>query len=185
MKKKDLVALALALRREMDLTPHDRFDPLALAELYGVQVLCLSELGCSPSPLEHLQTTRPEVFSGALIPFDDGSTVIVENDAHVPERRASTASHEMAHVVLEHPFAPALSDGKGCRLTNRELEAEANELAGELLLPTAAARQLAYDRVSDAVAAQRFGVSIQFAAWRLNSTGSRLIAARAHAKKGR
>ncbi len=185
MNKSELRRLALALRREVALTAYDRFDPLVLAELYGVQVLRLSELGCSREVLGHFQTVRPQVFSGALIPLTDGSTVIVENDGHAPERRVSTASHEMAHVVLEHPFAAALADSTGCRVANQALEAEAAELSGELLLPTDAARRLALDGASDETAAERFGVSVAFARWRLNVTGARKIAARALAKRRR
>lgn len=185
MNKAHLRQFALELRLEVGLTPHERFDPLRLADLYGVPVLRLSTLECSPEALEHFQIKRPGVFSGALIPLDDGSTVIVENDTHTPERRASTTTHEMAHVMLEHPFVAALADSNGCRLTNRALEAEAAELSGELLLPMEAALKLAYDQVPDDVAAQRFGVSKVFASWRLNSTGARKIAARARAKRHR
>lgn len=183
MNKSQLRRLAVELRREVGLDSYERFDPLALADLYGVPVLRLSELECSAAALEHFQVDRPDVFSGALIPLSDGSTVIVENDSHVPERRMSTAGHEMAHVVLEHPFAAALADGNGCRVADRTFEAEASELSGELLLPTQAARRLALDGVDDQAAAARFGVSLSFARWRLNSTGARIIAARAGAKR--
>lgn len=185
MNKSSLRWLALELRQELALTAYDRCDPFALAELYGVQVLRLSMLEGSAEVRDYFLTVRSQVFSGALIPLTDGSTVIVENDGHANERRVSTASHEMAHVVLEHPFAAALTDSTGCRVANRTLEAEAAELSGELLLPTEAAVRLALDGVSDETAAQRFGVSAPFARWRLNVTGARKIAARARAKRSR
>lgn len=185
MNKSALRRLALELRQELALTAYDRFDPVVLAELYGVQVLRLYELECSPEVFDHFQIVRPQVFSDALIPLTDGGTVIVENDGHAPERRISTASHEMAHVVLEHPFAAALADSTGCRVADRALETEAAELSGELLLPTDAAVRLALDSVSDETAAERFGVSVPFARWRLNVTGARKIAARARAKRRR
>lgn len=183
MKKSALRRLALELRDELNLTPHDPFDPFALASLYGVDVVRLSEIQCSPDVLAHFQIVRPDAFSGALVPFSDGSTVIIENDSHVRERRASTASHEMAHVVLEHPFRASLIDAKGCRTADQEHEAEAAELSGELLFPFDAARRLAYRGVSDEDAAERFGVSVELARWRMNATGARKIAARAHAKR--
>lgn len=183
MNKSALKRLALELREEVNLTAHEPFDPLELARLYGIDVWCLSELDCSAEALAHFQIDRPDVFSGALVPLSDGSTVIVENDRHIPERRVSTASHELAHVVLEHPFAATLTDGNGCRVTTPEYEEEAAELSGELLMPFEACRRLAFYRVSDEEAARRFGVSVEFARWRLNSTGSRKIAARAHAKR--
>jgi Zn-dependent peptidase ImmA (M78 family) len=95
----------------------------------------------------------------------------------------STASHEISHVVLEHPFEATLTDSGQCRVMNKEIEAEAAELSGELLLPTEAARQLAYHEVPDEEVAHRFGVSVRFATWRMNVTGARKIAARAHAKR--
>lgn len=185
MNKAALKRLALELRREVDLTAHDLFDPLILAKLYGVEVVRLSEIACSPEALRHFQIVRPERFSGALVPLPDGSTVIIENDCHEQERRASTASHEVAHVALEHPFAATLADSKGCRVSIKEHEAEAAELSGELLLPSDAARQLAFDQVADDEVASRFGISVPFARWRMNATGARKFAARARAKRRR
>jgi hypothetical protein len=52
-------------------------------------------------------------------------------------------------------------------------------------LPTDAARRLALDGASDEAAAEQFGVSVDLARWRLNATGARKIAARAHAKRRR
>lgn len=182
MNKSALRRLALEVREEVDLTPQDPFDPFELAKLYGVDVVRLSDVECSRAALEHFQITRPEVFSGALVPFSDGSTVIVENDAHSWERRVSTASHEMAHVVLEHPFRAALTNAKGCRIADQEHEGEATELGAELLIPTEAARRLAYNGATDEEAAVRYGVSVALARWRLNVTGARKIAVRARAK---
>lgn len=184
MNKAALKRLALELRSELDLTAHDPFDPLTLAELYGVEVVQLSTLECSPAALGHFQIDRPDIFSGALVPLADGGTVIVENDGHLPERRVSTASHEMAHVVLEHPFGATLSDAGKCRLVNKDLEDEAAELSGELLLPTDAARRLALQGASNDEAARQFGVSVDLARWRMNATGARKYAERARQKRG-
>jgi hypothetical protein len=185
LKKAQLKALALELRREVGLTSHDRFDPYELADLYGVDVIQLSEAECRPEAIDYFLVSRPDVFSGALVPCADGSVFIVENDAHTPERRASTASHEISHVVLEHPFSATLTDAGRCRVMNKDHEDEAAELSGELLLPTEAALRLAYDNVSDVSVAVRFGISESFARWRMNSTGARKIARRAQAKRSR
>lgn len=183
MNKSALRRLALEVREEVNLTPHDPFDPFDLADLYGIDVVRLSDVQCSPEALAHFQITRPDVFSGALVPFSDGSTVIIENDFHAKERRVSTASHEMSHVVLEHHFRATLTNNKGCRVANQEQEAEAAELSGELLIPFEAAKRLAFYRVSDEEAAERFGVSVELARWRMNATGARKIAQRARAKR--
>lgn len=183
MNKLQLKKLALELRAELDLTPHERFDPYELAEHWGIDVIPLSEVMCSPEAIHHFSVDRPEVFSGALIPCSDGSTVIVENDAHVSERRVSTTSHEVAHVVLEHPFAATLTGGGKCRVMNKEHEGEATELSGELLLPAEAALRLAYNDVPDDEVARRYGISLKLASWRMNATGARKIARRAQAKR--
>lgn len=183
MNKAALRRLALEVRNELNLTAHDPFDPFDLAELYGIDVIRLSEIECSPKALSHFQISRPDVFSGALVPLSDGGTVIIENDSHAPERRISTASHEMSHVVLEHPFRVTLTNTHGCRISDPEHENEAAELSGELLIPFETACRLAYQEVSDAEVARRLGVSVELARWRMNSTGARKIASRAQAKR--
>lgn len=182
MNKARLKRLAIELRSEIGLTAHDPFDPYALAKAYGVDVFALSNLGCSPEVLNHFHTVRADVFSGALVPFPDGRTVIVENDAHPWERRVSTTSHEMAHVVLEHPFQATLVDARGCRVSPGECEQEAAELSGELCIPFEAAKRLARQQATNEEAAEEFGVSHDMARWRLDSTGARKIARNAHVK---
>jgi Zn-dependent peptidase ImmA (M78 family) len=185
VNKARLKRLAIELRSEIDLTPHEPFDPYALAKAYGVDVFGLGDIGCSPEVLNHFHIDRTEVFSGALVPFADGSTVIVENDSHPWERRVSTTSHEMAHVVLEHPFHATLTDSRGCRVSPGECEEEAAELSGELCIPFEAAKDLALRQATNEEAAQEFGVSVDMARWRLDSTGARKFARNARAKWSR
>lgn len=177
MNKAWLKRLALELREEVGVDLEEALDPYLLAELYGVDVHRLSELECSPDALRHFQITRTEVFSGALIPLGTGA-VILENDAHPVQRRRSTGGHEISHVVLEHPFATTLVNERGCRSACREHEAEATELSGELLLPFEAAKLLARRGATNEEAALQYGVSVDFARWRLDCTGARKIARR-------
>jgi Zn-dependent peptidase ImmA (M78 family) len=183
VNKADLARRALELRQDIGLDAHAIFDPYKLAEEWGIDVFQLSDLDCSDAALQHLKFTRRSVFSGALVPFGTGA-VILENDSHDPFRRRSTAAHEMAHVVLGHPFTATLVNEKGCRVSDKENEKEAAELGGELLLSAKAAKRLAWQEVSDADVAIRYGVSIEIARWRMQVTGARLIAQRARAKRG-
>jgi hypothetical protein len=84
VNKAQLKKLALELREEVDLSAHERFDPYQLATLYGIDVIPLSDVVCHPRAVSHFSAQRPGVFSGALIPCTDGSTIIVENDSHSP-----------------------------------------------------------------------------------------------------
>jgi IrrE N-terminal-like domain len=169
--------LAIELRAEIGLTRHDPLDPWKLAELYGVDVYALSDVGCSAEALTHFTLTRPEVFSGALVPLPIG-VAIIENTAHSRVRRISTMAHEMAHVTLEHVFPATLVNEKGCRTSDPGQEAEATELSGELLIPFDAALRFARQRLTNEEVADRFGVSPAVARWRLDSTGARKIARR-------
>lgn len=182
MNKAALARLAAELRGEVGTDPRGAFDPYALAGLYGVEVVSLSGLDCAAAT-RHLSATRPAVLSGALVPVDTGA-VILENHSHDRHRRRSTAAHEMAHWTLEHPFREALfATARGCRIGDRDQEAEATELAGELLVPIAAAKWLAHRDTPDEEIADRFDVSLEMARWRMNGTGARKIAARSAARR--
>lgn len=169
--------LAVELRAELGLEPQDALDPWALAELYGVRVIPLRNLALDRIVLEHFTVDKPDTFSGALIPLGAGA-IIIENDAHADVRRRSTLGHELAHVASEHTFGTSLVDDRGCRKANRTQEAEAYEVAGELLVPFAAAKALARRRATDEEVALQFGVSVELARWRMNSSGARIIASR-------
>jgi hypothetical protein len=176
--------LAVEVRQELGLTLDAVLDPYALAELYGVPVFTLEEVGCSPPALKHFTVARPQIFSAALVPCRTGA-VIVENAAHAPVRRRSTLTHEMAHVLLEHRFTAMLVNDRGCRSWDGNQEAQANELAGELLVPFETAKRLAYRGVTNEEVALAYQVSVEFAAWRMNATGARKIARRRAAAYGR
>jgi len=72
---------------------------------------------------------------------------------------------------------------RGCGIADRELETEAGELAGHLLIPTAGALRLAHHRATDQDVAELFNVSVRMARWRMDSTGARRIAERTASKR--
>jgi Zn-dependent peptidase ImmA (M78 family) len=169
--------LAAELRTEIDLQPMDPLDPWQLAGLYGIEVIRLSQLPVNREVREYFTNAQREVFSGALVPIRNGA-VIVENDSHPLVRRRSTMGHELAHVLGEHQFGARLVNERGCRLADKVQEAEAAEIAGELLIPFEAAKHLARRKATNEEVALQFGVSMGFARWRMDATGARLIARR-------
>jgi len=188
--KAALARLAAEVREnELKANPYQRICPYDLADLYGVAVYTLQGLadsGCPPEAIEFFTSVRPEAWSAALVPNGTGQ-FIVENDVHTHRRRRSNIAHEMAHLLLEHEFDRILfTNGKrGCaNPASKEMETQAAELSGELLLPAAAARRAAVYGLSDDQVAERFDVSAEFARWRLNVTGARRIASRTARKKG-
>lgn len=152
------------------------FDPWRLAELYGISVQGITEVGASAPTVEYLTITSPRLFSGALLPIGTGRA-IVENDGHDRPRRRSTVCHEMCHVLLEHRFTTVLvREGDNCRNSDRNQELEAAELAGELLVPAAAARTMGHSGLSDEEVARKYEVSLEMARWRMQVSGARKIA---------
>ncbi|MGH3716503.1 MAG: ImmA/IrrE family metallo-endopeptidase [Micromonosporaceae bacterium] len=187
--KAELGRLAVEIRRvDLGLTEFQRLCPYRLAEEHGVDVYSLADLaeaGCPQEAIDYFTKMQPGVWSAALVPNGTGQ-FIVENPVHTPRRRRSNLAHEMAHLLLEHEFDRILfTDGKrGCRNpSTKQMEQEAAELSGELLLPAAAARRAAVRKISDEEVADLYDVSVEFARWRLNATGARLIAQRAAQKR--
>ncbi|MDQ0377862.1 ImmA/IrrE family metallo-endopeptidase [Amycolatopsis thermophila] len=181
--KKEARELALEVREELGLDVFAPLDPWALAELYGIEVYDLSNPVLPEASVRYLTEERPHVFSAALVPLEPSGAVIIENHVHPLRRRRSTIAHEMAHVLLEHPFGLTLTDENGCRSAVAGIEEEATELSGELLVPTDAARVAAFKGWSDHSVANHFRVSVAMATWRMNMTGARRIAARTRGKQ--
>ncbi|KID32250.1 ImmA/IrrE family metallo-endopeptidase [Prauserella rugosa] len=176
--------LALQVRGELHLDALDPLDPYALAELYGIPVHDLSDPAMPRAAVRHFTGPAADSFSGALVAVGS-ARAIVENHVHDPRRRRATVAHEMAHVLLEHEFGLLVTDGRMCGSASATAEREADELAGELLIPKDAARVAALRGWSDATVARRFVVSRPMARWRLNATGARTIASRYRAKRPR
>jgi hypothetical protein len=180
-----MAELALEEREALGLTPFDPLDPYALASEHGISVYpieTLAEHECPADSIAYFTSIRVSTWSAALIPVGS-ARLIIENTAHQPVRRRSSIAHELGHHLLEHDFAEALLGEDGCPEFDPKREKEANHLAGELLIPSLAAKRAAFDDHDNARVARQFGVSEQFAQMRLY--GPREYAKRARAKQRR
>jgi IrrE N-terminal-like domain len=178
--KEEAKRLALEVRAELGLGSREPLDSRELANLYGIRIFPLHELGAFDCPAEavaHFAQVREETFSAALIPLGT-ARLIIENSAHADTRREVSIAHEIAHVILEHEFSTALLTLDGCRSVGREIEEEADRLGGELLIPYQAALAAAHAGWSDLYVGHHYGVSQQFAAMRMNASGARKVATR-------
>lgn len=178
--KEEMKRLALEVREELGLDAYAALDPRGLAEEYGIPVYELTAMerwGCAPETLAHYANDDKGTFSAALIPCGTGR-VIIDNDCHTPTRRRASLAHEMAHVLLEHPFTEAVLTADGCRAVDPALEEEAHWFGAELLIPFKAAMTWARRGSSDNEVALHFGVSLRYAAMRMNISGARKIANR-------
>lgn len=177
--------LALELRAELGLDAFQQFDPYALAAEYGVPVFTLSDLGQDPEAgpaAAHYTQSGSATFSAALVPVGS-NRFILDNDGHDSKRRRNSLSHEMSHLVLEHPFGQVLLTADGYRAFSPDSEDEANCLGGELLIPYTAAERAARLDWSDEQVADAYDVSIPLARMRMNLSGARKVIANKRAFK--
>lgn len=183
--KKEAEALAQLVRAELGLGPLDRLDCAVLAETWGIPIVTLGELredGAKERSIQQLLGAAAG-FSAATVCVGH-RRLIVYNPRHASGRIANSLAHELSHALLEHEPAPAIGLG-GCRHWNGAQEAEADWLAGALLVPRESALVwLRHSKHLDA-GARHFGVSLELFTWRVNHTGVARQIAYARARRGR
>ena len=169
--KAEVERLAVAVREELGMEVTDPFDCLALAADLDIPVVSLSDMvkfGASRASVMRL--SRAGTDFSALTVCAGTARLIVYNPNHPPSRKANSLAHELSHILLEHTPALAL-DESGCRRWDGVREAEADWLAGCLLVPREGALRLLLQNRSSASSAAHFGVSKQLFKWRANQTG--------------
>lgn len=178
--KADAERTASRLRDELGLQAHSPLNIRHAARFLGIPVLSLHDLGAfgaSEQSIEHLISHGARELS-ALTVSKGSFRAIVENPVHPPGRRANSVAHELSHVLLDHEGQDLLAAG-GVPRWDAQMEAEADWLAGTLLIPRPAALEIARSDRRSELAAREYGVSHQLLEWRLNQTGARKQAVRA------
>lgn len=180
--KSEAERISLAIREELGLGVLDPLDCQHLCQHLGIPVLSLHQLrslGAATQSVIRLQQAGAG-FS-ALTVCAGTKRLIVYNPAHPPGRRANSLAHELSHIILEHPLAPALGPG-GCRRWDSNLEDEANWQGATLLVPREGALVWMSRHGSPEEGARHFGVSVALFTWRINQTGvmRQISAARMH-----
>ena len=133
--------------------------------------MALSDLSGASADAAYLLYEESASFSAVTV-FRGHRRFIVHNDSHSESRQNSNLSHELAHPLLFHEPTPALDGITGSRIWNPTYEAEADWLAGELLVTPAMALAVARDQLTREEAMEQFEVSSSMLTWRLNMTGS-------------
>jgi hypothetical protein len=162
---------ALSLRAELNLAATDRLDCSVLAGHLGIPIIPLPDLRQHGADAQNIaRLMGPTSAFSALTICAGTRRLLVFNPRHSTTRRASSLAHEISHVLLEHPPAPALGDG-GCRNWDAQLESEADWQAASILVPRDGA--FAWLRAGGGLrdGAENFGVSLALFRWRVNMTG--------------
>jgi hypothetical protein len=169
--KSEAEAISAEIREELGIGISDRLDCVALAEQLCIPVAPITALepyGASPEAIGSLLAANSG-FSAFTVCC--GPRVrIFYNPRHPPGRQANSLAHELSHVLLEHEPHPAVG-GDGRRVWDAEHEAEADWLAGALLVPREGALIVLSRGLDTMRAAAHFGVSVQLFSWRANQTG--------------
>ena len=179
--KAEAEAYAVDFRRELSLRPAEPMDMFRLAQHLEIPTLKLSELRGDIAPVNYeLLTASFGSPLSALTMYVGRRRLIIYNHSNAPTRQQSDLGHELAHAILDHPPSQ-LTNASGGRHYNQELEAEANCLSSVLLVPRAAALQLAKAGVRLEMAAAQYNISVAMMRMRLNQSGAMKIVARSRA----
>lgn len=149
-------------------------NPHALAKHLGVAVHTVEEVpGLSSDCVRILLQEDADSWSAVTL-YANGKSVIILNSSHAQTRLASDLVHEIAHILIGHsPSRVDLTEDGSLMLStySRQQEDEANWLAGCLLLPREALVLIRRQRLDLAVAARKYGTSMDMLRYRINVTG--------------
>lgn len=168
--KADAERHAERVRHELGLADNAPVEPADLARLAGAVVVSAATL-IDQTRLDELERIQAYAFSAAT--FDvAGRTFIVTNPLRSEGRLASDVAHEVAHLVLGHQLSEVREvAGMAFRTCKPDEEEQATTLGGTLLLPRPLLMAAARRGDSPTEIADRFGVTVDLARWRYNTTG--------------
>lgn len=166
--------LSANTRLRLGVRMDQNIDPRTLVKAEGCLVWCPQEIpNLDQCHLDQLLVNDPESWDAMAIK-DGGWTVIVINPSRSTTRQVNTIMHEWAHLKLKHkPSRVDEFDGGLLLLSDypKELEDEADWLAGAMLAPREGLMKLRRRGLSNAQIANVFGISADLATWRLRMTG--------------
>ena len=164
--------IAVGLRIQENLAAYAPIDTYALAERVGIAVSPLTAFAESQPEAVAQLVSDTAAFSALLLSDGHGRRTVILNNTHSISRQNSSMAHEVAHTLLAHPLE-VLSVRVDCRDFDGGLEAEANCLAGCILIPNEAAWRIVGSGMDLDSAQEQYGVSRQMLEYRLNVSGAR------------
>lgn len=166
--------IAVGVRLQVGLGPEAPIDLPILATHLNLTLVPVTDFDeALPLHISQLVKTDIQAFSALLLPVGKGKRIILYNDRHSQARLNSSIAHEISHALLMHP-PTLLFNHTGCRTFDRNIEDEANCLAGYILIPNKAAWNIVKSGMTPLAARERYGVSHDMLEFRLNASGARI-----------
>ncbi|EGD44026.1 putative toxin-antitoxin system, toxin component [Nocardioidaceae bacterium Broad-1] len=158
------------IRAELNLAPDAALPAGQLTEYMGIRLVSAETL-VDRSRLEELE--RLQAFSFSAVTFDvQDRKIIVTNPLRTKERMASDVAHEVSHVLLKHKLSEVREvEGVPFRTCQPAEEEQATALGGALLLPRKLLLAAARRRLTPEAIAAEYGVTVDMARFRYNTTG--------------
>jgi Zn-dependent peptidase ImmA (M78 family) len=164
-------------RQELGLRPEAPLNPHLLAANLGIQVLTPHKIpNLSATAIETLLKNdgkTPSCWSAVTLVVG-AKTIVILNSSHSLGRQSNDLAHELAHRIRSHETHSMEVSSDGIMLISeydKLQEAEADWLAGCLLLPREALVKIQSNKTDSEDAAQMFGVSVKMLKYRLSMTG--------------
>jgi Zn-dependent peptidase ImmA (M78 family) len=166
--------VSLQQRLDLGLRPTDPLDPVLLASHLDVLVWAATEVpGVESIALKVLTEEDPDSWSAVTL-CTGVRDVIITNPRHRNGRRASDIMHELAHLIIGHEPARVDITEDGLLILNtfsQDQEDEAKWLSACLLLPRPLLLAIRRQRLDEATAAKKCGVSAQMLKYRMQMLG--------------
>ncbi|TWF80029.1 uncharacterized protein DUF955 [Pseudonocardia hierapolitana] len=161
---------AQRLRTELALTAGDPLPLDRLAAHLGITLVSADQL-VNRSRLEEIERLQAFAFSAATFEVQQ-RRFVVTNPLRTPGRLASDVAHEIAHQLLRHDLSEIrVIEGVPFRTCKPDEEEQATAFGGTLLLPRPLLMRAALRGDGPAEIAATFGVTIEMARFRYNTTG--------------
>lgn len=158
------------IRTELTLAPDAALPTEELTRYMGIRLVSAETL-VDRSRLEELERLQAFAFSAVTFDIKD-QKVIVTNPLRTKERMASDVAHEVSHVLLDHQLSEVREvEGVPFRTCQPAEEEQATALGGTLLLPRKLLLAAARRRLTPEGIAAEYGVTVEMARFRYNTTG--------------
>lgn len=168
--------IAIELRKELSLHPHDPLCGFKLAEHMEIIVCTPLDFFNKGINLEQLVGTQTKNggWSALTMKREDRRILIIHNHLHASTRQQSNIMHELAHIICDHkhslpPENIPLPDFM--RQHNKQNEEEANYLGATLQITREGLIWALKKRMSISDIADYYSASESMVNLRINSTG--------------